>query len=458
MSQNILLVEDEVEVAHCLKDYLAEKKYNVLMAHSVGDAFKLISDHKIALILSDIRMPGKTGLDLFREYKEKIDIKNTTPFVLMTGFADIISVENAFKIGINDLIAKPYDLEAISLVVDYLLNSEHSLGPANENYFAVNIEEIILSKTSDYDIFLKIHDKYVRVTKSGQDYTPLRLDNFAKKGATHIYLKTKDFAKYTDLQFAVADSVIKRPMDEVKKIRFMNQLMSSISQNSIINQIDKQYLDQSLQAFEAYTQLALNHSQLNNILSIIHSENPDLTEQITLKAIMACSIANLWKWTNPKVQSRIILSALLSDVGLKDYKHLISKKRFEYTAEEIKQYERHPILSYELLKQIDDIPIEILQVAMQHHENALGLGFPQKLPRSKIHSYSKLIHGIDVFIDTVLIQEDKSDIKKTLDQIYKIERKSCSEQVIKSLYILFRVEMPKALRALLLPSDTTRVV
>ena len=458
MNQTILVVEDEIEVALSLKDHLIEKNYQVIVAHNVDEAFNLVTDNQISLILSDIRMPGKTGLDFFQEYKEKIDTDNNTPFVLMTGFADIISVQNAFKIGVDELIAKPFDLEAIALVIDYLLDSDRSFGPERENFFSVPIEEFILSKTSDYNIFLKVGDKHVRVTKSGQDFTQQRLENFAKKGATHIYLGTQDFAKYTDLQFALASVLTKRPMEEAKKIRIMNQLISAISQSSIANQLDKKYLNQSLQAFEAYTQVALNHSQLNTIISSINSDNHDLADQSTLKAILASSIANLWKWNSPKVQSRIILAALLSDIGLKDCQHLVSKKRFEYTPEEVKQYEQHPITSFEILRQIENIPDEILQVAIQHHENAAGLGFPQKLVRSKIHSYSKLIHGVTVFIDTIMAQEDKSNVKKVLDLIYRVQGKTVSEQVLKSLYILFELEPPKGLSALLLPTDTTRVL
>src|SRR3989338_4698247 len=102
MNNTILIVEDEVEIALSLKEYLIQEKHNVLVAHNVDEALKLINDNKINLILSDIRMNGKTGLDLFHEYK-KINAESPAPFVLMTGFADIISVQNAFEIGVNEL-------------------------------------------------------------------------------------------------------------------------------------------------------------------------------------------------------------------------------------------------------------------------------------------------------------------------------------------------------------------
>lgn len=458
MNNTILIVDDEAELGQILSEYLESINYKSLLAKNADDALKLIQTNKIGVIISDVQMPNKSGIDLYKEFKEKVDIKNEIPFVLMTGYADVISVQKAFEMGVNELIAKPFDLEAVGLVVDYLLGKETAYGSPNDKYFSVPIQEIILSKSSDFSLYLKMHDKYLRVTKSGQEFTSLRLENFSKKGATHIYLNTTDFAKYTDLQFAIAGTIGKRPIEEVKKARIMNQLMSSISQSSVAIQLDKKYMTQSIQAFEAYTQVALSQSQLNTIMASITSSSPDMTEQSSLRAIISSSVAALWKWTSPKVQSRIILSALLADIGLKDYHYLLSKKKFDYTPEESKIFEQHPITSYEILKQIDGIPEEILLVAIQHHENAAGLGFPQKLPRTKIHAYSKLVHGVGLFVECIVAQDDRSDIKKVLDQIYRVQGKTVSEQVCKSLYLLFKLEIPKELDQVLLPSETNRVV
>lgn len=458
MSRTVLVVDDEDELNSIIREYLESQDYKALSAKNVGEALNLAGSNKIDLVISDIQMPGKTGIEFFKDFKQNIDKENKIPFVLMTGFADVLSVQNAFAMGVNELIAKPFDLEAVGLVVDYLLGKETAYGSTNEKFFSVPISEIILSKTSDYTLYLKVIDKYVRVTKSGQEFTAQRLENFARKGASHVYLTTSDFAKYTDLQFAIASTVGKRPIEEVKKMKIMNQLMSSISQSSVAVQLDKKYLNQSIQAFEAYTQVALTHSQLNNIMSVITSDSPDLTDQSTLRAILSSSVANLWKWNSPKVQSRVILSALLADIGLKDHQHLLKKKKFEYTQEENKIFEQHPLVSHEILRQIEGIPEEILHVAIQHHENAAGLGFPQRLPRSKIHAFSKLVHGVNVFIEAVMAQDDRQNVKKVLDLIHKIQGKTVSEQVVKSLYIIFGLEVPQPLEGTLLPDETSRVV
>ncbi|MBY0554039.1 response regulator [bacterium] len=455
----ILVVEDDVEIAEALKEYLENLNgFKIKLCHTAEDAITYLSSNKVDLIISDIKMPQKSGLELYEIFKKEIDTDNLTPFILVTGFADIITVQNAFKIGVDELIAKPYDLEAVALVVNYLLEKDSSKANPNEDFFSVPIEEFMLSKTSDYNIFLKVDQNFIRVTKSGQDFTSERLSNFAKKGATHVYLNSEDFAKYTDLHFAISKTVIKRPIEEVKKIRIMNQLMSAISQNSVAKEIDKKFLNNSLVAFECYTSVSLKHSQINSIIEYIQNDNPSLADKSALKAIISHSIITLWKWRSPKAQSRVILSALLADIGLKDHKELLNKTKFEYSPDERKAYEQHPVRSFEILRQIEGIPDEILHVALQHHEDSAGFGFPQKLPRSKVHSYSKIIHTVGEFIETVYENEHKSDIKLILDHMYTVLGKSISEQVLKSLYIIFNLAPPKSIEALLLPDETSRLV
>jgi DNA-binding NtrC family response regulator len=193
--KTVLVVDDESEIVISLKEFLTEEDFNVVTAGNVNDALRILKENPVDVVLSDISMPVKTGLDFYQEFRRDLDPSKKTAFVLMTGFADIISVENAFKIGVNELIAKPFDLESIALVLNYLTRSDRAYGAANEIYFAVPLEEFILSRSSDYDIFLRLADKYIKVTKSGQEFTAQRLDNFIKKGATQIYLNSRDFYK-----------------------------------------------------------------------------------------------------------------------------------------------------------------------------------------------------------------------------------------------------------------------
>lgn len=456
--KNLLIVDDEVEIANSLKEYLTDKGFNVFTCHAAAEAYAFYQENHPDLILSDIKMPGGSGLDLFNQCaKDSPSQVPQVPFVLMTSYTDIIGVEKAFNMGVSELIAKPFDLESLNLVLGYLLDLDDSIGSADQKYFAVNIDEFTHSSSNSFDIYLLVAGKYVLVTKSGQEFSEQRLQNFARKGVQQVYLNANDFAKYADLQFAIAKSLNKRPLDLARKSKLMKHLMESLGSTVILNGIEKKSLNNAMTAFETYTKVALNNSQLSTVLDQLMHASPSLVEKSAVRAMLSTMVTGLWKWNSPKYQSRLILSALMCDISLKNYPQLVGKKLYEYSSSEKIQYEQHPIESYRILSQIADIPEEIPTVAMQHHENSAGLGFPQKTLRNQLHSYSVIVHCIDEFIETLQTLKDPGDIKGALDLLVKNQGKMINLQVVKSLYLVFNLPMPREISGLLLPHETSRL-
>ncbi len=456
--KNLLIVDDELEITNSLSEYFLEKGFSVSACGAVDEALDLYMKKKPDLILSDIKMPGKSGIDFYKQCQVNETATNKVPFVLMTGYADIIGVEKAFDMGVSELIAKPFDLDSINLVINYLLELDDSVG-RGQKYFPVLIQDFMLSKVSDFSIYLKIGEKYVLVTKTGQEFTEQRVVHFAKKGVSHIYLNAEDFAKYTDVQFMIANSVSQRPIDLTRKNKLMNYLTQSVSQQIIFNEVDQQLFNNSRTAFEAYAALALNNTQINTLFSHLLLSTPNVVQKSANRTIICSMVLSSWKWNSPKIQSRMIMSALFCDIGLKNFPEICKKNRTDYTADDNKLYEKHPMESYKILSQIYNMPDEVLIVALQHHENSSGLGFPHKLNRDKLHAFSKIVHCVDEFIEALYSQpESDRSVQKALDYLFQTQSKMISDQVLKSLYIIFKVQLPKAYESLLLPDQTARVI
>lgn len=104
----ILVVDDELDLREIIASEFEFQGAKVFQAENVSAAIKVLESNSIDLVISDIRMPGATGIDLLDMIKTKNII--IPPIVLITGFADI-TLEDAFNHGAEALINKPFKLD-----------------------------------------------------------------------------------------------------------------------------------------------------------------------------------------------------------------------------------------------------------------------------------------------------------------------------------------------------------
>jgi DNA-binding response OmpR family regulator len=107
----ILIVDDEPELREILTTEFRFQNALVYEASNITDAKIILANHKIDLIVSDIRMPGGTGIELLDHVRADIEVKR--PYlILITGFADI-EINEAYDKGADDLIQKPFSLDRL---------------------------------------------------------------------------------------------------------------------------------------------------------------------------------------------------------------------------------------------------------------------------------------------------------------------------------------------------------
>jgi DNA-binding NtrC family response regulator len=110
----ILVVDDEESQRKVLAGFLRKCGYDVLVAGSVAEALEIAATRTLDLVLSDLRMPGASGLDLLGDLKQA---NPELPVVLMTAFGTVASAVDAMKRGAADYLTKPVDLDELELLV-----------------------------------------------------------------------------------------------------------------------------------------------------------------------------------------------------------------------------------------------------------------------------------------------------------------------------------------------------
>lgn len=116
---NILLVDDEKDYCKDMSDFLSNFDHNIKETYDGMSALTLIKKDKIDLVISDIKMPGMSGIDLVKEIKKE---GHQLDIILISGSGDILKSINAIDLGIVDFLVKPIDVfklaGLISLVED----------------------------------------------------------------------------------------------------------------------------------------------------------------------------------------------------------------------------------------------------------------------------------------------------------------------------------------------------
>jgi DNA-binding response OmpR family regulator len=115
---NILVVEDDEKFNHIVCAHLAEQGYNVIGCLSAVEAFDRMIDNIIDLIISDIMMPEVDGFKFASMIREQDKV---IPLLFITARDDITSKQKGFRIGIDDYMVKPIDMDELTLRVGALL-------------------------------------------------------------------------------------------------------------------------------------------------------------------------------------------------------------------------------------------------------------------------------------------------------------------------------------------------
>jgi two-component system, NtrC family, response regulator PilR len=124
---SILVVDDEQGMRDFLKIMLRKQGYQVQTASNGETAISILKESPFDLVISDIRMPGISGLDLLASAKE---LYPNLPVIMITAFASPDDAVVAMKNGAFDYISKPFNIEEIKSVVDSATSRKSKSGPA----------------------------------------------------------------------------------------------------------------------------------------------------------------------------------------------------------------------------------------------------------------------------------------------------------------------------------------
>ncbi len=136
----ILIIDDEENIRFTLDDFFSDEGYEVATVGDFNDALKKIDDFDYDLILADINLNGKSGIDILREVK----IRNLNcPVVMITAVPDFDTVSDALRLGAFDYVSKPVQLDSLMHITQTAM--KHKMLIDEKEKYRSNLEAIFKS-------------------------------------------------------------------------------------------------------------------------------------------------------------------------------------------------------------------------------------------------------------------------------------------------------------------------
>ena len=144
---HILVVDDDNGIRELVKEYLEQNNYITSTAKDAIDANEKIKLIKFDLIILDIMMPGKSGLEFLKENKNSLD----TPIILLTAKGEAIDRIEGLETGADDYLPKPFEPKELVLRIKNILNKTNFTKDKKEIEFGnvkINLNKMLIIKDS----------------------------------------------------------------------------------------------------------------------------------------------------------------------------------------------------------------------------------------------------------------------------------------------------------------------
>ena len=155
---NILVVDDDKEIVNAIEIYLSQEGYNIIKAYDGEEALEKLKENEIHLIILDIMMPNKDGIETLQEIRKD----KTIPIIMLSAKSEDYDKISGLNTGADDYVTKPFN--PLELIARVKSNIRRYVDFSNSNISNKNKNERILSTGT-----LEINDETKQVTVDGKE-------------------------------------------------------------------------------------------------------------------------------------------------------------------------------------------------------------------------------------------------------------------------------------------------
>ncbi len=404
----ILIAEDDEFLRDILKDYLEDSGHKVTVVPDGKIARDVVLAGDFSLVISDVQMPHLNGV----EFLQWLRTKNQIPFILMTGFTNLLETHQAAELGANGFLSKPFSNKDLLALITTLLSPKTDDLPAieenkkvHQEYCKVSIEEFVAKPKLDYDIYVCLQEnKYLKIARCGETLDVNRLNTYRSKGLAHFHIKREDFKKLVDFNMGVTKVLQQsQTVPTEKKLRFMRYTSEVILEHCFVDDMNKAAFEEAHEFFQTAMGIFSENAETHNLLDILNTHSDAIYAHSLGVSLYSIIIAKKMDFKSPQTIFKLAMAGLFHDIGKKEIDNrILETPRPQLSVADRKMYESHVQRGRDIMQATPNIPQDVVQMIYEHHEDEVGQGFPSGTPKTRMHPLSSVIYLANKFVNHVV--------------------------------------------------------
>lgn len=218
-----------------------------------------------------------------------------------------------------------------------------------------------------------------------------------------LYVRAEDYAHLVQHNVSLIERTLSN--DSISPVVKMN-LLKGVAESTMSDLMKKEVFvgsfERCKQVVGFVQETVAQMKDFTKFLDVFSKIPGDHVGHSLATSIVAMMICEKMDITMKSTLEKVVMGGFLHDIGLKELpKELLTKPRLHWTAEELVHYESHTLRGVEILRGIREIPSDVLAIVLEHHENALGLGYPRRIRDIKINPLARIVAVADCFVDLI---------------------------------------------------------
>lgn len=366
-----------------------------------------------------------------------------------------LTPEELRRLGVKDTIKKPMSYSQMVEMVSPIalgFDARVALAKAKEleakspsdltqdsAYIAIRAEDFLSGTNSIFDVFIRLGaSKYVKLLTAGDSFTLDRVENFIKKGVTHLYIRKEVQEVYLNYCDHLATALVKSDVapQEFKMSQVMNQ-GDEVMKHLMANGVSEANIKYATKFVSNVRLLADQVVAADNGYLRGFTKNVALYEHGVATAMLAGMLANAMELCSEKPVEIVGMAALFHDSALSTMPEKFwTEDESQMTPEERALYRKHPEIAAENLRKISKFDVMAATAISEHHMRLGSRGFPERTGTTIMSRVSEII-GICDDAAKMIVRAEKDSNYKLFHELEIQVFPSFSRQVVMAFKSVF---------------------